>query len=178
MKKRILFPYIPAMVNIIERWLSGQSEKGMILLYHHAWLFCFAKSTCNKKEYFIGHGFDAGKQTPDKYFYCRVREKYGRRNSKSPLNKSNGIIFEVDNYKVDQGLSECRLMRDRYYSAWYLKMLIVSSILTAVSIIILFLDRQFLVGAFISGGILLYSIISLIIIKATTKMHKAQTNPK
>ena len=76
MNKTILHPYIPAMVNNVEEWLSQMSDKGLTLIYMNGWKFVFQDTQkSEKKEYFIYSGFDAS--TGFSYDFYRAKEKYG-----------------------------------------------------------------------------------------------------
>lgn len=165
MNKTILHPYIPAMVNNVEEWLSQMSDKGLTLIYMNGWKFVFQDTQkSEKKEYFIYSGFDAS--TGFSYDFYRAKEKYG---NNTALNKSNCCAFEVDPTKKDEKFKNYRFLRNNYYKKHYIKLFLATLCLAVASGILSIRDEIFIYFSCLSVVAFLYSVISFCIIRFNNK---------
>lgn len=160
MKRIVIHPFIPAMVNIVERWLSRLSSQGLILVDIKGWVFVFEKKPANETEYFIYNGFDASKGFSDDFF--RAKECYAKKKSK--LNKLNRSIFEVDTTKIDEGFLLLLEMRNQYYKNHYLILFIMSLLLGVLCAVFSCYNQLFLYFFMVFIIWILYSTVSIIIL--------------
>ena len=116
MKKTVYRPFLPAMVNETEEWLTRKSAQGLELVYMNGWKFVFKTSNKNEEnEYFIYSGFDGSKGFS--YEFYRAKEKYAK---KSELKKANCSAFSIDPKKRDDDFENYRFLRNKYYKKHYL----------------------------------------------------------
>ena len=85
MRKVIFYPFIPAMVNIVEKWLQTKSRQGLILVRRSGWIFVFEEKQANDTRYFMYFNLDASIGFATEYYY--VKQRYGK--GKSKINKLN-----------------------------------------------------------------------------------------
>ena len=160
MKKTVYRPFLPAMVNETEEWLTRMSAQGLELVYMNRWKFVFELSNKNKEnEYFVYSGFDASKGFS--YEFYRAKEKYAK---KSELKKANCSAFSVDPKKRDDEFEIYRNLRDKYYKRHYLLLLLITLIFGVLSLIASMDDPDFICVPCLLCIAVLYSIVSLCIL--------------
>lgn len=166
MKTKIVFhPYIPAMVNQVEKWLTEMSCDGWQLVHKDRWKFYFIKSKKQERQYFIYSGFDASRGIS--YEYYSAKELYAK--SGIEINKQSYDIFEVDPSKIDSKFYGYRMMRNKYYKNHYIKLAVFSSVFLLLSLVISFFNIYFFIIGVPYLLVFIYAITSVLIISRFTK---------
>lgn len=168
MNKIIIRPFIPAMVNSVERWLMQMSVQGLFLVNMNGWKFTFEEKAIEEAEFFLYSSFGTSKGISADY--CRAREKYGKR--RSGINKSYCNVFEVDSAKKDSNFLIYKNERNLYYKKHYLRLLIFSLIAETVSIFISSEYTPCVPVAVVYFVITIYSLISVLILQKELNKDK------
>lgn len=130
--RRVVFhPYVPAMVNQVENWLTAMSIDGWKLVDNKGWHFYFLKSREEERKYFIYSGFDSTQGIT--YDFYRAMDMYSK--SKSKLFKRTYSIFEVDPNKIDDDFLIYRMLRNKFYRKHYIKMTFFCLLFITLSLI-------------------------------------------
>ena len=160
MKKTVYRPFLPAMVNETEEWLTRKSAQGLELVYMNGWKFVFKTSNKNEEnEYFIYSGFDVSKGFS--YEFYRAKEKYAK---KSELKKANCSAFSVDPKKRDDDFENYRFLRNKYYKKHYLLLLLMTLTFGVISLVVSMYEPEFICVPCLLCIAVLYSIVSLSIL--------------
>lgn len=157
--KKFFFPYIPAMVNILERWLSRKALDGWRLENACGWIFVFRKCTPYKTRFFAYNNIGTSKGIAGDY--ALSKRLYARR--KSPINKQNHEIYEVDVDKIDKFFETTVLLRNKFYLKRYFIGTLFSIIFILPSIYMMMVHHIFIVFVIFWGSIFLYSLVSIFI---------------
>ena len=161
----VFYPYVPALINSLERWLSQKASNGWKLEAVHGWKFVFRKCTPYTTRFFSYSGF--GTSIGISYDYWVSKQRYSH--SKSAINKSVSIIYEVDIRKIDNDFNSFVFLRNKYYLKHYVGLLLFSIIYTAIAIGLMFID--FSLAMFLVLGIILlvYSSFSVFVLAREIK---------
>lgn len=158
--KEVLFPYIPALVNRLEKWLTKMSLNGWHLIDVTGWKFRFIKARPTSKYYFSYAFFDLSKGIS--YDVCRAKTKYSSNRCKF---KDKGItLFEVDITKIDDDFESFIRLRNYYYKIHYLKLSIFVFSLCMANLIVSLYTHMLWPLFLVCSCILVYSLISLCVI--------------
>lgn len=171
-KKTIIHPYVPAMINRIEIWLTVMALNGWTVIDFSGWKFTFEEKAPKKIEYFMYSGFDASRGFS--YNYYRAKEQYG--NNKAKINKSNTGVFEIDTTKKDNNFNKIRVVRNTYYKTHYVKLLIISLVFCLGALLIVLCEPNAWGLLFPWVIILVYAIVSLWLILNDTKPEGTDRN--
>ena len=158
--RKIIYPYTPAMVNSLERWLSLKASDGWRLEEVHGWSFVFRKCKPYQTKYFSYTGF--GTNIGISHDYWASKRRYSR--NQSIVNKANLEVYEVDLEKVDVGFRQLVLLRNKFYLKHYFALLAFSIIYTMLAITLL--PQSNIVSVFQLVGFisLVYSVLSVLIL--------------
>ena len=169
MDKKIVFhPYIPAMINHVEKWLTDMSDKGWKLVRKDGWKFYFIKSFKQERRYFMYTGFDASKGFSHEYY--RAQKKFAK--SGTEINKRTDGVFEVDPCKMDDDFHFYRMIRNKYYRKHYIKLALFSSFFVALSLAISIYNFYFLFVIGIPYLIMfIYAFVSILMICCSEKQQ-------
>ena len=138
MKKKIVRPHIPAMVNRTERWLQEQASNGWRLTRYNHWIFVFQKCKPYDTHYLMYSSFDKSKGLS--YDYLRIKQKYKK--AKSQINQAPVAVFEADNAKVDSDYYRFIGIRNKFYITHYIRLSWVSSICAGIALCIVLGEIQ------------------------------------
>lgn len=175
MRKTMLHPYTPAMVNYVEKWLTKMSLDGWKLVDKKGWQFCFVRSRKEARHYFIYSGFDASKGIS--YDFYRAKDIYAKSKADinkrlydvTQINKRVYDIFEVAPCKIDRQFYDYRIMRNRYYRNHYVKLAIFSFVFIALSLIGLLINPKFWISGVPFLISFVYAVISAIMLSQFIK---------
>lgn len=163
-RKTIIHPFISAMVNQVESWLSDMSLNGWILEEQKGWKFTFVKSASKKREYFMYSAVDLSKGFWADYHMAEKRYKLNQ----SKL-MSSCSMFEVDSNKIDAQYSQYKSIRNNYYKKHYLKLFLSTFIcIVILSTISIATDRNLFGEIIIFLLLFIYFTVSYIIVKYTS----------
>ena len=157
---RIIHPYVPALINFVERWLSQKASNGWRLEAIHGWRFVFRKCTPYTTRFFSYSSF--GTSMGISYDYLRSKKRYSC--SKSAINKSASIIYEVDIRKIDNDFYGFVFLRNKYYLKHYLGLLLFAIVYTVISLGLMFISSTLAVFFVIGIILLVYSLFSVFIL--------------
>ena len=157
----IIYPYVPAMSNTVERWLKQRTVEGWRLVENNQWRFTFIKCAPYESEYFMYSGF--GKSAGLSFDYHMVKMKYGK--AKSKINKEHSPICEVDIIKIDMDYTTYKKLRNKYYIKHYLALSLYSLLNLICGWLVVLSYGAMLILVVLWFLIFLYAIISLIILK-------------
>ncbi len=165
--KRItfLYPYTPATIILLEKWLCKMAASGWRLERKSGWKFVFRKCKPYSTQYFYYSSF--GTNLGIYYDYCQCKRRYSH--SGSIINKLPSSIFEVDIEKIDADFSGYVYLRNKFYKKHYVGLLIYSLIHTVLALS-LAISKAFLY-IFVFIGVLLF-VYSLYAIIAFSLAHK------
>jgi hypothetical protein len=147
------------MVNILERWLSKKALNGWRLEKVYGWIFVFRKCTPYKTRFFAYNNIGTSKGIDSDY--ALSKRLYARK--KSPINKQNNDIFEVDVDKIDRFFEATVLLRNKFYLKRYFVWTLFGIITTLPSIYMTMIHHIFIVSVIFWGSIFLYSLVSIFI---------------
>lgn len=162
--KKCYYPHIPAMINLLERWLCKKAFDGWRLEEAHGWKFIFRKCKPYTTRYFSYSGFGTSNGISNEFWISKRRYSY----TKSTItNKSNLIIYEVDIRKIDSEFNHIVLLRNKFYLKHYFSMLLFAIIYSTFSIGIIQMNS--ILSFFLAFGIILlvYSSVSVFILTRT-----------
>ena len=167
----VFFPYVPALINSVERWLSQKASNGWKLEAVHGWKFVFRRCTPYTTCFFSYSSF--GTSIGISYDYWVSKQRYSH--SKSAINKSVSIIYEVDVRKIDNEFNSFVFLRNKYYLKHYVGLLLFSIIYTAIAISLMFIN--FSLAMFLVLGIILfvYSSFSIFVLACEIKKTNHKT---
>ncbi len=156
----IIRPYIPAMVNDLERWLTKMAADGWRLEDVRGWKFSFRKCKPYTARFCSYSGFGTSYGISNDYLMSK--ELYSRK--KSVINKSTSIIYEVDIEKIDSNYIHFFRLRNKFYLKHYLALLLFSLVCTAL--VGALMQKNDGLAAFLALGIipLVYVLLSVIIL--------------
>lgn len=171
MRKVVFYPFIPAMVNIVEEWLQTKSQQGLLLVRRRGWIFVFEEKQAKDTRYFMYFILDASIGFSTEYYYAKQR--YGK--GKSTLNNSYDSVFEVDPKNVDNDFEKYITARNEYYKKRYIKLLICSIICSLGSLVVCCHYPLFVYVFIFYCLINLYAIASyVIIVKGIKKRQRSR----
>ncbi len=171
MRKVVFYPFIPAMVNIVEKWLRTKSQQGLLLVRRRGWIFVFEEKQVKDTRYFMYFNLDASRGFSTEYYYAEQR--YGKRKSK--INNSNDSVFEVDPKKVDNDFQKYITARNEYYKKRYIKLLVFSIIFSLGPLFGICQYPLFIYVFIFYFLIILYAIASyVIIVKGMKKRQRSR----
>lgn len=164
MQKRVIHPYFPAGVVLVENWLHKMSRMGWQLINVKGWIFYFKKCQPKRRTYFMCNSLDKGKRGSDLFLnYSMAKEKYENKKNKIV---ASYFIFETDPKKIDKEYFCLKEIRNVYYRNYYLKVSLFW-IVCFVGFVVLRHVRLFALDLVIPGIIggfiavpMLYSVIS------------------
>lgn len=159
--KVIILPYIPAMVNEVELWLENKSKQGWRLINKKFWMFRFVNCKPYASKYFIYNGFGASKGLS--FDFYMAKKKFGK--AKTILNKGNLSVFEVEINRIDRSYWEYKNLRNKFYTAHYLKLLFASILFLATAIVLAAINPLLIIFVVIWIVPFLYAIGSLLILR-------------
>lgn len=159
-RKVTIHPYIPAMVQQVEKWLEKMSQDGWKLEDKKGWIFYFIKCKKHNKKYFMYSGFDSS--IGWSYDYYRAKEKYS--NSQSALFKQTYQIFEIDPKKIDDDYIQYRMSRNKFYKKHYIKLAFFCITFILLTLIVSFYSPLFWIVSLPFVLDLIYAIVSIIIL--------------
>ena len=110
--------HTPATVNKTEMWLKQQAKEGWKLIDVNGWNFLFRKCNPYDGEYLMYSTF--GAENGLSFDYHMTKNKYGKSNGKSELNKRSKEIFEADITKLDKEYFRFVKMRNSNYLRHYI----------------------------------------------------------
>ena len=169
---RIIHPYVPALINFVERWLSQKASNGWRLEAIHGWKFVFRKCTPYTTRFFSYSSFGTSKGIS--YDYFRSKKRYSC--SKSSINKSTSIIYEVDVRKIDNDFYGFVFLRNKYYLNHYLGLLLFAIVYTVISIGLMFISSTLAIFLVIGFILLVYSLFSVFILARETSANQPRRN--
>lgn len=163
----IYHPYVPAMVNFLERWLSQKASDGWRLVELHGWKFIFRKCEPYSARFFSYSGFGTSNGISNEYWASKYRYSC----SKSTISKLNSAIYEVDIRKIDSGFNHLVLLRNKFYLKHYFALLLFALVYTAFAIRLMLINS--ILTFFLVFGIILlmYSLFSVFILTREVKQH-------
>lgn len=157
---KIVYPYIPAMINFLERWLSKKASSGWKLEEIHGWIFIFRKCKPYTAKFFSYSGFGTSNGISNEFWASKDRYSC----KKSSINKLNSIIYEVDLQKIDSDFNNFVLLRNKFYLKHYFALLIFSIVYTALAIGLILIDSILSFFLIFGLALLLYSLFSVFIL--------------
>ena len=163
----VFYPYVPALINSVERWLTQKAFNGWRLEAVHGWKFVFRKCTPYTTRFFSYSGF--GTSMGISYDYLASKQRYS--NSKSTINKSVSIIYEVDVEKIDNDFNSFVLLRNKYYLKHYIGLLLFSIIHTSIAISLMFINLSLVMFLVLGIILLVYSSFSVFVLAREIKKN-------
>ena len=156
--KTIIHPYIPAMANHVEEWLTKMSENGFALVSMRGWKFVFKKLSPKTRRYFMWYALPKDKKMLNDFVY--YENKIGLK--KTVLSKESNI-FEIDLNEV--GYEHFLNLRNKNYFSYYLKLCLFSLSLIILSIVFGFIFKNIMWVGTLYIIPFCYSIISLLLLR-------------
>ena len=156
--KQTIYPFVPARVNQLEKWLSYQAANGWKLEQKKGWKFTFRKCRPYTTKYFCYASLDRSFGITTEYLISKRR--YER--AQTSIKESDISIYEVDISKMDEDFSRFVSLRNKEYLTLYLAYLFVSAIIVVACMMseveaILFFGFCWL-------PMVLYSIVSVVLL--------------
>ena len=113
----IFHPYTHASSINIEKWLRKKANSGWRLIEENNCFFTFRECT-PYDGFFLMHS-DFGAESVMYFEFLKIKEKYGIPKTKSDLNKTATIIFEIDKTKPNYEIVAFKKKRNKYYKKHY-----------------------------------------------------------
>ena len=161
--KIVVYPYITASCRVVECWVADMAKQGWHLTEVTGWKFTFKKISPQPKEYFMYVTFRNHKGLPNNYFGAKKRYQ----KSKMPLNKNVSKMFEIDILKKDAEFEQYVYTRYQYCKKHYIGALVLFLALGILGGICSFKDLRLLPLTAIPLAVVVYSVLSLMILKIT-----------
>lgn len=160
----VIRPCLPAMVNFTERWLRQKAFDGWKLIHNNRCRFVFRRCKPYDGHFLMYSGFDKSKGLS--YDYYRIRENYKK--SKSEINNQQSYIFEADAAKIDSDYWGFIRTRNKFYLSHYKKLCLFSGLISIIVLCVALVDIRSWFISIVAMVPFLYSLLSLILLKAGT----------
>lgn len=168
-----IYPFIPAMVNNVETWLSFMAENGQMVTHRTGWHFYFKSGKPSKKEYVFYSSLDASKGL---FFdFDSLKKENGSRNSY--ISKDEHHLIEIAKGTDTIDCARFKYIRDKYYRTHYFSLFLMGIFFLAVHIVtsIMMKQREVVLLAIPWTVVTVYSFISLLLIsKAIIRKRRAE----
>ena len=164
----LIYPYTPAMINHVEKWLSKKASEGLRLEEVHGWKFTFRKCKPYITRYFSYSGFGTSMGISSEYLQSKHRYALRR----SSLNKSSFEIYEVDINRIDTDYGYSVLLRNKYYLRHYLGLLVFALVCTAIAIWLTLINRILAYILICECILLAYSLFSVVVLTRAIRGSK------
>lgn len=152
-----------ATINRTEKWLMTMSKEGWRLVGRKGSRFYFEQSLPKDRRYFINPIFDSSRGFHS--LFHKTKLSYGVADSKSPLNKQNISIIEIDCNKIDKGFEDLLHSRNAYCKNHFFRVLLLSVLLLVGSIVVFCFTKTstglLIIGVVLMIPIICYSFVSL-----------------
>ncbi len=170
--RSFFYPYIPAMINYLERWLSEKASDGWRLEAVHGWSFVFRKCSPYTAKFISYSGFGTNMGISNDYF--ALIKRYSRR--KATINKPDSAICEVDIQKIDLDYTYFVSLRNKFYLKHYLAMLLFALVYTSLAIGLMLMNSDLAVFSLFGMALLVYSSFSVGILTYEVKHNSTSRN--
>ena len=164
---KIFRPFFFLQIPRIESWLSQQASKGLRVVSYKRGTFTFAKCKEKERVYYVYNSPLTDKNDPFLKQFFMLKGLYGKR--KSEINKTLSPIIEIDLQKIDKDYKFFALARNRYYQKHHTKMLLAKTVFFLAFSVCSFWERALLWFALASLIAMLYSAMSIAVLKKQRK---------